>query len=93
VLTFLNPKTRKAAYNVFAVMNAVVVALVPVAIQFGFIPADWSENIIQTAAGVLSVAGFMLASKNVDTKPVETIPQEGLVIEAGQQGPIVAEVK
>lgn len=91
MLTFLNPRTRKTAYNVFAIMNATVVALVPVAIQFGFIPADWSENIIQTAAGILSVAGFMLASKNVDVKPAEVIPQAGLAIEPGQQGPIVSE--
>lgn len=61
----IDPKKRKAIYNIFAVMNAVVAALVPVAVQFQFIPVEWSENIIQAGAGVLSFVGFVLASKNV----------------------------
>jgi hypothetical protein len=69
-----DPKKRKAIYNVFAIMNAVVVALVPVAVQFNFIPVEWSENIIQAGAGVLSFIGFILASKNV-AKPEVTIDE------------------
>jgi hypothetical protein len=89
-MTFLNPARRKAIYNIFAVLNAVVVALVPVAIQFGFIPAEWSENIIQTAAGVLSVAGFMLASKNTD-KPVAAEPSVEDQLGYKPEGAVVTE--
>lgn len=78
MLTFLKPRTRKNIYNVFAIMNAVIVALVPVAIQFGFLPADLQENIVQSGAGVLSFIGFLLASKNTDVAPAKPTVDETL---------------
>jgi uncharacterized membrane protein len=84
----IDAKKRKAIYNIFAVMNAVVAALVPVAVQFQFIPVEWSENIIQAGAGVLSFVGFVLASRNVSV-PAKTVdeslgytPEGAVVIEA-----------
>lgn len=90
MLDFLTPARRKTIYQVFAVLNAVVVALVPVAQQFGFINDTIAQNIAQGAAGILSMVGFLLAAKNTD-KPVEVVPQTGLAIKPGQEGPIVSE--
>lgn len=91
-MNFLTPARRKAIYNVFAVMNAAIVALVPVAVQFGFLPVEFSDPVIQTCAGVLSFVGFVLASKNV-TKPEPVAPTVDETLGYQPEGAVVMETK
>jgi hypothetical protein len=74
MLDFLKPEQRKAIYQIIAFLNATAVAMVPVLQQFGIVTDDVAAQVVQFAAGVLSVAGFLLASKNVDVavKPAYT---------------------
>lgn len=102
MLNFISPEVRKAIYNTFAILNAAIVAAVPVAVELNVVPTNWGDGIIQAAAGILSAAGFFLASANVTTakkaekiaaKAAEPTPaaQSGLLIVEGQQGPVIAE--
>jgi hypothetical protein len=69
MLDFLKPEQRKAIYQIIAFLNAAAVAMVPVLQQFGIVTDDVAAQVLQFAAGVLSFAGFLLASKNVDVTP------------------------
>lgn len=102
MLNFMTPELRKGIYNTFAILNAAIVAAVPVAVELGVMPANWSDGVLQAAAGILSAAGFFLASSNTTTKKkaakiavAKATPkpaaQNGLLVVEGQQGPVIAE--
>lgn len=78
MLDFLKPQQRKAIYQIIAFLNAAAVAMVPVLQQFGIVTDDVAAQVLQFAAGVLSFAGFLLASKNVEVPAkapkVTTVP-------------------
>ena len=73
MLDFLKPEQRKAIYQIIAFLNAAAVAMVPVLQQFGIVTDDVAAQVVQFAAGVLSFAGFLLASKNVDVTPKSNV--------------------
>lgn len=52
------PKTRKLIY-------AVIAALVPVLVAFGYVSPDLAKEILSITAALLTIAGSALAIKNV----------------------------
>ena len=61
----ISPAGRKSLYGVVIGVNALVVAVVPVLESLGWITGDISTQVLQVAAGVVAIAGSIVAIRFV----------------------------